>query len=355
MVKWFLLFFLSTNVYALEGKTLIYFLNGDWFYQGPVYEENSIKLKDQSEVIYRNLVKMAKNDKFNNHVIFYDPLGKGSLLNRKWVKLRIYKKGKKIFGLGLKRPEVDTGDVKFYSELKKIMKSNLGVAKAKDTLFYYYGEHFPAYGELPLDRTNIEVKSGGMIGLSKVLKLMDTIGAVDTAIFHTCYMNALDFMGPLLKRARQVLVPERAILNTSLNWEKSLKNNNFDHFLLNFMKDNNKNPNYQFINYGQEARELFSLTEELNTNISKDHWNRYLEGQRETEFVSLQNRGKEVIFLDALGDGFSQEVQLPYYDYINLVDQYLIRDNGNLDNIDDHLDKFPHLEKLKKVMSAPNL
>ena len=357
MVKKVLLifFFLISSVSALEGKTFIFFINGDWFYQGPVYEDESIRLRDQANLIYRQMVKVAKRDSDNNYVLFYDPLGKGSVINRKWVKLRVYKKGKKVFGLGLKKAEVNTGSLEFYSVFKKIISDNLGSLTQKQKVLYYYGEHFPAYGELTLDQTGSDSSEKGSIGLKKVLSLMNLIGPIDTAIFHTCYMNAIDYVGPLLGKARQVVLPSKAILNTHLNWAKALQTKNLDEMADKFIEINRLSSKYYFEKYGQEATKLSSLTELLNSNVSRKHWNSWLEQGRVTSFESLKNRGDGVLFLTPLSEMDSREVQVPFYDYINLINQYLLSDDILLNTIDSHLDKYPHLEKLKKVISTPNL
>lgn len=356
MKKILLIFlFLISSVSALEEKTFIFFINGDWFYQGPVYEDETIRLKDQANLIYRQMVKVAKKDSKNNYVLFYDPLGKGSIINRKWVKLRIYKKGKKVFGLGLKKPEVDTGSLKFYSDFKNIISDNLGSLSQKQKILYYYGEHFPAYGELSLDQTGSDSSGKGSIGLKKVLSLMSLIGPIDTAIFHTCYMNAIDYLGPLLDKARQVVLPSKAILNTRLNWDSALKAKNLNDMADKLITSNHISSKYNFVKYGQEAKTLFSLTKLLDSSVSRKHWNSWLDQERLTSFESLRNRGEEVLFLTPLSETDSREVQVPFYDYVNLINQYLLGDDILLNSIDTHLDKYPHLEKLKKVISTPNL
>ncbi|MCR9204903.1 MAG: hypothetical protein NXH75_10015, partial [Halobacteriovoraceae bacterium] len=110
MKKLFLIFclFFSFLSHSIENKTFVFFINGDWYYKGPQFEDSGIRLKDQANVLYRETLKRAKDDTKNNYVIFYDPKGKGSLFNRRWVKFRIFEKGKSRYSHLLKDAEIDT-------------------------------------------------------------------------------------------------------------------------------------------------------------------------------------------------------------------------------------------------------
>lgn len=348
-----LIFFtFSVGLLAMEGKTFVYFINGDWHYQGPVYEEEGIRLKDQANVIYREMVKGAKKDKKNNYVLFYDPLGKGSIFNRKWVKLRVYKKGKKVFGLGLRKAEINANSPQLYHKLKQVMHDELGRIKKEDALLYYYGEHFPAKGVAFLDLGGEQNKKDRGISLSKVLKLVETVGPFHTVIFHTCYINALDYLGPLLKIVDQVIVPYKAILNTHLNWA-SLKQDNLKKFGRSFVKENS-NEKYEWKVYGKDLLKLDHMISLLSDEIAQDYWGEWLEKEMDSDFLGLRQRGEDILFISTMAEARKQEVYVPLYDYINLINQYLLSDDGILDDIDRHLTQFPQHQGLFKQIDFGN-
>lgn len=344
MLMLLFLYFLCISSFALEGKTFVYFINGDWHYKGPVYQDNQIRLKDQANVIYREMVKAAKNDSKNNYVLFYDPIGRGRIFNKNWVKLRVYKKGKKVFGLGLSKPEINANSPVFHRELKDIIIKELGSLRKENSLFYYYGEHFPAYGEVTLDLGGSGSQEERGVGLQKILRLIETIGPFHTAIFHTCYLNALDYTGPLLKLVDNVILPRKAILNTHQNWN-SLKADSFKDFRQQLVKDNS-NSKYQWVTYGKEVLELSEKLSEVKSLVQKEYWFDWLGKQEKNDYQGIRERGDNVLFLTPLSDSAPQEVFIPFYDYINLINQYLISGDNLLDDIDGLLDKNPHLEDL---------
>lgn len=355
-MKWISLFFLlilSWGGNALEGKTLIFFINGDWHYQGPVFEDEGIRIKDQANLIYRGLVQKAKEDTKNNYVLFYDPLGEGRLFNRKWVKLRVYKKGKKVFGLGLSKPEVETGSIEFYGEFKKIIEENLSPSKKEDRLFYYYGEHFPVKGEMTLDLSG-NSSNGGM-GLNKMSSLLETLGPFDTTIFHTCYLNALDYVGRFLDYSDQVLVPRHAILNTPLDWSEIVSAKNFQDFAKGLTKRNFSQEKYQWLHYGREVKKLEEKIETLEKNLSQKYWKNWWRHQLESDFNGLRQRGEGTLFLQALAqnqDIKEREIFVPLIDYVNLVNQYALTSDDLFLEMDEVLDQFPNLENLYKDLSG---
>jgi len=237
------IFCLQLSVFALNGKTFVFFINGDWHYNGPVFEERGIRLKDQAELIYKKILKRAKEDNKNNYVLFYDPLGKGNVFNRNWVKLKIYSKGKKTFTYGLRKPEVDTSNVLLYKEIARTVRKELPDFSAEKSLFYYYGEHFPLIGKSKLDL------SGGSIGLSSIKSLMEVFGKFKLSIFHTCYLNNINILNELLSHTERILVPHKAILNTPLSFFSLEKSKTFMDFERAFLNDNAGSDKYFYLGY----------------------------------------------------------------------------------------------------------
>mgnify|MGYP006444674469 FL=1 len=131
-----ILFTLLFSRYA-HAHNYYFFVNGDFDYFGPTLVGKKIKLEDQSKNIYRDLVEQAKADSENTYVIFYDPRGKGSFLNRKKVKLEIYKKGKNL--LNESRKEINTASLEAFQWIAKESKPFISIGQK--TLVYYYGEH----------------------------------------------------------------------------------------------------------------------------------------------------------------------------------------------------------------------
>lgn len=344
-------FIFSIKAFSIEGKNFIFFINGDWFYQGPVFEDEGVRLKDQANIIYRKMVERAKKDKKNNYAIFYDPMGKGGLLNRNWVKFRIYKSGKRMYGHGLKDSEIDTSSMEFINLFAGTIKKNLGLLKKEDSLFYYYGEHFPAYGESQLDLSS---PNGGSFGLSKFLRMIEEVGEFHTVIFHTCYINALDFIGPILQHVDEVVVPEKAILNTPLDFNKSFKQDNFSDFNQRLIENYQRNEKYRFLRYGAKAKKLYQIMEELKEQVAKEYWQPLLKNLWRNGGEPARELSQDVFILSDWKDEKKKEVFLPHYEFINLIDRFLWEGEEKIDEIDRLIQKNNDLSKLF-ILLPPSL
>ena len=157
-------------------------------------------------------------------------------------------------------------------------------------------------------------------------------------------MNALDFVGPLLKNVNQVIVPDKAIINTHQKWD-SLKTNDFKEFAVKF-SNQNSNDKYEWRVYGKEVQLLNKAINNLKDLIEISYWNRWMASQEDNDFLVLRQRGDELLFLNSVTVDAPKEVFVPLYDYINLINQYLIAEEGHLDQVDDILERHPHLEEL---------
>lgn len=338
-----LLFIFHISVFAINGKTLVFFINGDWHYKGPVFEESGIRLKDQAEVIYKEILSRAKKDTKNNYVLFYDPLGKGSLFNRKWVKLKIYKKGKKLFSYGLRKPEVDTSSYNLYKEIARTVRKEIPEFSANDSLFYYYGEHFPLVGKSELDL------SGGSIGLSSIKELMGVFGKFKLSIFHTCYLNNINTLDELLSLTERVLVPHKAILNTPLDFNSLNESPNFNDLEDNFLRDNFKSEKYYYLGYGSEISLVSKYIQFLTTHTDQVYFERVMKKPLSTWFYERSEESFVIETKDYL------EANLPLYDYITLLDQYLTEGEAVLTKVDQLYSAHPNLEKTFYILPITKL
>lgn len=341
-------FLFISNAFGLKDKTIVVFINGDWFYQGPQIEEEGIRLKDQAKVLYNDFLSRAKADKENDYVLFYDPKGKGNFLNRKWVKFRIFKKGKSLYSHKLKDREVSTSSQAFRKMFSNIVKKNLGLMKEENSLFYYYGEHFPAHYKTKLDLSSSEGTS-----LGDIILLMDSIGRFHTSIFHTCYLNAVDFVGPLLNQSKTVIVPEKAILNIPLNLKNAFEQNSLESFSDVLKRENSSSEKYKMLKYGSETKFLIKRINSLKNLVSQKHWFEMLEFHHERTEKEFQEISKNGFFLKDWNSKKKKEIFLPFYDYINLIDRYLLDGDEILDDIDQLIDANDDYLRLFILLPEP--
>lgn len=352
MRKFFVLILLLSCMtsHALENKTFVFFINGDWYYKGPQFEETGVRLEDQANILYKQILKRAKEDKKNNYVLFYDPKGKGNILNRKWVKFRIFERGKGRYSHLLKDAEIDTTKDSFIELFSRTIKKKLGALKKDSSVFYYYGEHFPAHKEYRLDLSGDQ---NSKYGLKKLLRLMAKLGGFHTSIFHTCYVNALDFVGPLLDLSNEVIVPKSAILNTPLKMENAFSQNYLVNFSDTLVQENSDHERYKLFRYGQDAKYLFQKIVQLNSYVEPLVWQNMLNHFHKKDETDVKELGSEAFILRDWFDQKEKEIFLPFYDYLNLIDRNLLRGEENLDRIDQMIDKNPSLLELFILLPEP--
>ncbi len=184
---------------------------------------------------------------------------------------------------------------------------------------------------------------------------METIGPFEVSIFHTCYINAIDYLEGFLTYSKNILLPQKAILNTPLKWQGVANAKDFNEALAILKRDNNDQAKYQWLSYGQEVLQLSELVSGLEDQLSSHYWENWWDKQVESDFEVLRQRGDHILFMN-YADGLrghgrrKEQVHIPLYDYINLMNQYLLSGEEELFAIDDLLDKIPHLELLYKVL-----
>ncbi|MCR9206009.1 MAG: hypothetical protein NXH75_15605, partial [Halobacteriovoraceae bacterium] len=218
------------------------------------------------------------------------------------------------------------------------------------SVFYYYGEHFPAHKEYRLDLSG---GANSTYGLTKLLKLMRAFGGFQISIFHTCYLNALDFIGPILSLSNEVVVPQKAILNTPLNTTGAFSETYLKDFSNRLIQDNSNHDRYKLLKYKKEAKDLYHRILELNQLVSPDYWEKMLNHFHSGDEAVLKDLSSQAFVLRDWSDAEEKEVFLPFYDYINLIDRYLLEGEHKLDYIDQLIDQNPHLMDLFILLPEP--
>lgn len=356
MVKILSLFFLlmCSQAFASERPwTYVFWINGDFDYQGPVYgSDDVIELEDQPDLIYDKLTELAQADLHNNYIIFFDPKGRGKFYNKKHVKIDVYQKGEQLYKAGWRFKEIDATRPGAFQVVAQEGIKALGESwKESQKMFFFYGEHFPIKGEVDYDYTSYAQGFGlekFQKGLQQFTKL---VGRMDLLVMQTCYVNSLSFLNAATSFAHQILVPEQAILNTKMNFGPLL---NFEGSRLDLGKKlqqaNNTHPRYNWLQYrSEEVEPLWRLVEELKQNVDKEFFNQRFVRQEVKDYESfIFQVSSEATLLT------SNEALLPFYDYYSLLERYQLQNFELLDQIDDHLDMYPKLKNLSEVLLELN-
>lgn len=322
---------MSASTFNAKADTVIAFISGDWDYFGAVAgNDGQLNLKDQAERSYKEWVETAKNDKKRDYIIFYDPRGKGMIFNRKWVKTRVYKNGKRVYSL-LGKSEISAGSEAF-QRIKKLADKYLGddFKKGKKT-FFYYGEHFPARGKALID-----LGGSDEIGASDILNGMKLLSdKFDRAIFQTCYLNNLRFLAPASELSQELILPKLATLNHALNPNFLVGELSKDE-----MASKLTSYKYKWVSYGIEVSELNKLMRGLEKNTEVNSLKKFQTIQSQESFDQIvKERSPQAIFLS------KSEFQLPLWDVLSIYDQYLLRGEEQLDQVEALLDQYPNLEE----------
>lgn len=339
-----------SSVLANEAPwTYVFWINGDFDYQGPVYgSDDVIELEDQPELIYENMVQLAESDQQNNYIIFYDPKGRGKFYNKKHVKIDVYQKGQQRYKAGWRFKEIDATRPGAFQVVAQEGIKALGESwKASQKMFFFYGEHFPIKGEVDYDYTSYAEGFGlekFKQGLGEFTKL---VGKMDLLVMQTCYVNSLSFLSSATSFADHLLVPEKAILNTKMDMSPV---HNFTGHNLELAKKiqelNSNHSRYRWLDYSSKAiTPLWSLVEELKENVDKKSFDKNFVRQDVTDYESfIFQVSSDATLLT------SNEALLPFYDYYSLLERYQLKNFKLLDQIDDYLDMHPELENLSEVL-----
>lgn len=315
----------SLSVHALEGKTIITVISGDWHFTGPTYQDGEIeRIEDQAWKVYEQMMEIARKDELNNHIIFFDPKKSGNIFNGSWVKLYAFKKGiKERFWTF--NSEVDMNSLDGFKKIKEVMDKSFGEIQKKDKVLYYYGEHFSYLNGARIDASSSARFSGGMMKMA-----LELLGGFNTVFMQTCDVNTAQMISHLLEHTSHLLVPHRRILNTPLKLEKPFGASSLTEFRNEFINNNKSHEKYFFIEHGKGSKDLLEDLEKIKTHTDKEEYRKtfdkiwfsfdWIKEMYPESFET--NKGSYFI---AIGD------------YLALLSQIYIGDEDNLMEFEEYL------------------
>lgn len=330
--------------------TYIFWINGDFDYQGPVYNgDDRIELKYQPRLIYEQVLEMAKEDRKNNYIIFFDPKGRGRFFNfnKRYVQMRVYEKSKRLYRSGLSYRDIDATRVDTFETMAQVAWDHLGQSwKKSQKMLYFYGEHFPIEGLVDYDYTSYSEGFGLERFVPGLEEFTKRGGKLDLLIMQTCYVNSLTFLARTSHLTKSYLLPENAILNTKMSLSELFEfQGQREALSLQVLRDNEGHERYPWLQYSKEVEHLALLMEKLKSEIDKTSFNRELIRDSLDEYEGFISQvSPESVLLE------SGEVLIPFYDYLSLLERYQVSGFDILDEIDEILIKNPHLQKLKEVL-----
>ncbi|MCK5073839.1 MAG: hypothetical protein KAQ98_10465 [Bacteriovoracaceae bacterium] len=346
-----LLFLLPTMLYGVlpdageseqikNSWTYIFFINGDFNYNGPSFkDDHSVEIEDQSRELYKKVKKMAKEDKTNNYVIFYDPRGTGPLF--KHVRIKVFKNGKQIHtSWPLFNMEINASSPETFEKLAGIARKELSDFDSTKKLFYFYGEHFPVFGKINYDLSHKKELFGG----EEFKSGLEYFAPVDLLVMQTCYVNSISFYSMLKDLVKRFLVPQKAILNVPLNLESLHNSTAKADEIASEIISKNKHDKYPLLTYGTEINFMIKIVNELEKNIFSEDFNDERTIHEEDGIPAWTNEvSTSSVILN------TKEVLVPIESYVTVLDQYLKSNKELLDEFENLLDTYPEFSQIYEV------
>jgi hypothetical protein len=359
-IIYLILFIVSYSAWSADW-TYIIFIAGDGSYVGPEKNaDNSIDLKDQGELLYKEAVGRAKSDKNNSYVIYYDPR------KRSDQQLEIYQQGARVYRdfpdaryerRGLVR-ERDTTDIKEFSRAAYYM--NKYTNKQNKKMFYYYGEHFGVESSSGYDYSH----KRSVFNQDIFFKGLSFFGKVDLLFMQTCYVNTIEFLTKVKDYSKTVLSARLAVPNQYLQLE-SLTSRSLDGVDLSkqlIIHNSNRSRKFDLIFYQMDETfdELLILLKKLiipadyREVLTKRLSPKKINGvDRYDDLAQAVSGGDEFFFNPVFFMPDTKEVIVDLFDYLSVLSNFSMQDD-QIEEIISFIENHPEFARLKKILLTLN-
>jgi hypothetical protein len=355
-----ILFLISCSVWSSDW-TYIIFIAGDGSYLGPEKNiDNSIELKDQGELLYKEAISRAKTDKNNSYVIYYDPR------KRSDQQLEIFQKGNRIYRdfpdsryerRGMIR-ERDTTDVKEFARTAYYAKKYTNRANKK--MFYYYGEHFGVVSSFDYDYSHKK----SSFNQNVFFKGLSYFGKLDLLYMQTCYVNTIEFLSKAKDYTKTILTARLAVPNQFLMLE-SLISDPIDEIDLSnkLITENSKRSRKFDLIYYKMDETFIGLFNLLNQLVIPAEYKEVLTQRLSSKKIDGVDRYDDLAQAVSGGDEFffnpvffmpdTKEVIVDLFDYLSVLSNFSMQDD-QIEEIISYVERHPELARLKKILLTLN-
>jgi len=314
--------------------TYFFAINGDFLHTGPDYSNHRrIKVVDQAQALYEQVNELARQDRLNHYVIFYDPKGSGHWFSNAHVRLDIYKQGRRVRSNSRRVKEIDfTRPESFQHMVDEALHHLQTELSDGNKLLYFYGEHIGAFhtplhhGKPVYDLSAIGSEFT-FVEFFEGISHFQKVGGIDLLVMHSCHMNTASFLRRAFDFANHVLVAREGIPNAPLSLQSLLRNSLQAPERARLLVAENPSGDHpfdliawdkqSFVNFAQLLRKA---ERKIAVHLyNQDHAEKIRAGARIEQFESIR--------LAAFELPFTQELLVNIQDYIRLIEQYALTDD----------------------------
>lgn len=322
-----------------RGDLYIFYIAGDYFFEGPTYDNERVKIQDQAKRMYKSIRKQAGADKNNSYVIFFDPIGSCHLFGNK-ARIESFKKGKRI--QSKRFCEIDMTSPENYRKLNQLIAGNFSREDYDKTMVYYYGEHISLRPANVYDLGNINNRFDMDLFVEGLSKL-EEIEEVDHLVLHTCYNLNKNLIAKLHGNVSvKYLTGSMNSLPRAASNISALKGNEpLSTKIRKFSSDNNRG-SHPFTFNQVNVKHLAPILEKIDRAFGKVYRRAdYLDKLIDTRnFLLLNGPNEEVDLIDGVKLVLpeSQEVLVNYDEFVRYSSRYLTNINELRKIYIEHLD-----------------